>query len=73
MCKATVEVELKFNTAVTDVETSFEKLILDRTRNRVRSSDAYLTFLIPDKHTMFIHPNLYTMRQTSYSLYYQIW
>jgi hypothetical protein len=31
MCKATVE--LNFDTAVTDVETSFEKLILDRTES----------------------------------------
>jgi hypothetical protein len=31
MCKATIE--LNFNTAVTDVKTSFEKLILDRTES----------------------------------------
>jgi hypothetical protein len=42
MCKATVE--LKFNTAVTCMETSFKKLILDRTRNSVRYPDAFLTF-----------------------------
>ena len=51
-----VTVGLKFITAVTGVETSFEILISDRTRKQcpIPRCLSYIPF--PDEHTLFIHP-----------------
>jgi hypothetical protein len=53
-----VTIELKFITAVTGVETSFEKHISDRTRKQcpIPRCLSYVPF--PDEHTMFIHTKI---------------